>query len=95
MLRAVFGVGATGTDTLLSTGRHVPEGSSVRESWVVTPAVMIGAAVFASGYLAKINWEAIFWVHILAVLSLIVVLICLPMDKPMRNAAADTLQPKR
>ncbi|HHU05098.1 MAG TPA: MFS transporter [Clostridiales bacterium] len=90
VLRAVFGVGVGLAQTLSSAlvGMHFEGAERQRVMGVQTSAQMIGAAVmmFASGYLAKINWEAIFWVHILAVLSLIVVLICLPMDKPMRNA---------
>jgi predicted MFS family arabinose efflux permease len=42
--------------------------------------------MFASGYLAQFGgWSAVFYVHILAIVSLIIVLVALPMDKPLRN----------
>lgn len=90
VLRAIFGVGVGLAQTLSSAlvGMHFEGAERQKVMGIQTSAQMIGAAVmmFASGYLAKINWEAIFWVHILGVLSLIVVLICLPTNKPMRSA---------
>jgi len=90
VLRAVFGVGVGLAQTLSSAlvGMHFEGAERQKVMGIQTSAQMIGAAVmmFASGYLAKISWEATFWVHILAVLSLIVVLVCLPMDKPMRKS---------
>lgn len=92
VLRVIFGVGVGLAQTLSSAlvGMHFEGAERQKVMGIQTSAQMIGAAVmmFASGYLAKINWEAIFWVHILGVVSLIVVLICLPMDKPRRSAAA-------
>ncbi len=92
-LRVVFGIGVGLAQTLSSAlvGMHFEGAERQKVMGIQTSAQMIGAAVmmFASGYLAKIRWEAIFWVHILAVLSLIVVLVCLPMDKPMRKAAGN------
>ncbi|HWQ80474.1 MAG TPA: MFS transporter [Anaerovoracaceae bacterium] len=93
VLRAVFGVGVGLAQTLSSAlvGMHFEGAERQKVMGIQTSAQMIGAAVmmFASGYLAKINWEAIFWVHILGVLSLIVVLICLPTNKPMRSAGGN------
>lgn len=93
VLRALFGVGVGLAQTLSSAlvGMHFEGAERQKVMGIQTSAQMIGAAVmmFASGYLAKINWEAIFWVHILAVLSLIVVLICLPTNKPMRSAGGN------
>lgn len=89
VLRVIFGVGVGLSQTLSSAlvGMHFEGGERQKVMGVQTSAQMIGAAImmFASGYLAKINWQAIFWVHILAVISLIVVLIFLPTNKPMRS----------
>lgn len=89
VLRVVFGVGVGLSQTLSSAlvGMHFEGGERQKVMGVQTSAQMIGAAVmmFASGYLAKISWQAIFWVHILAVISLIAVLILLPTNKPMRS----------
>ncbi len=89
VLRVIFGVGVGLSQTLSSAlvGMHFEGAERQKVMGMQTSAQMIGAAImmFASGYLAKINWEAIFWVHILAVVSLIVVLIFLPTNIPMRS----------
>lgn len=89
VLRVIFGVGVGLSQTLSSAlvGMHFEGSERQKVMGVQTSAQMIGAAImmFASGYLAKIDWQAIFWVHILAVISLIVVLISLPTNKPMRS----------
>jgi MFS family permease len=90
VLRVIFGIGVGLAQTLSSAlvGMHFEGAERQKVMGIQTSAQMIGAAVmmFASGYLAKIRWEATFWVHTLAILSLIVVLVCLPMDKPMRKS---------
>ena len=89
VFRVIFGVGVGLSQTLSSAlvGMHFDGAERQKVMGVQTSAQMIGAAImmFASGYLAKINWQAIFWVHILAVISLIVVLLLLPTNKPMRS----------
>lgn len=54
-------------------------------------AQMLGCAVMVllGGYLAVIGWNITFYVHLIAVISLIIVLICLPNTRPIRSAAVD------
>jgi MFS family permease len=90
VMRVIFGVGVGLAQTLSSAlvGMHFEGAERQRVMGLQTSAQMIGAAVmmFASGYLARFGgWNGTFYVHILAVLSLIVVLVFLPMDKPLKQ----------
>jgi MFS family permease len=90
VMRVIFGVGVGLSQTLSSAlvGMHFEGAERQKVMGLQTSAQMIGAAVmmFASGYLARFGgWSGAFYVHLLAIVSLIVVLICLPMDKPLRN----------
>ena len=80
-----FRVGGTSTDTSSAlVGMHF-EGAEQKVMGIQTSAQMIGVVNDVCERIpAKSTWEATFWAHIL-VAPLIVVLICLPMDKPMRN----------
>ncbi len=53
----------------------------------VTSAQMLGCAVmvFAGGWLANLSWEKVFYVHLVAVLALVLVVMCLPNVKPQRR----------
>lgn len=55
-----------------------------------TAAQMLGCAVmvFLGGYLAVMGWNITFYVHLIAVISLIIVLLFLPNSKPAGNTAA-------
>ena len=55
-----------------------------------TAAQMLGCAVmvFLGGYLAVMGWNITFYVHFIAVISLIIVLLFLPNSKPAGNVAA-------
>ncbi|HBC92447.1 MAG TPA: MFS transporter [Pelotomaculum sp.] len=55
-----------------------------------TAAQMLGCAVmvFLGGYLAVMGWNITFYVHLIAVISLIIVLLFLPNSKPAGNVAA-------
>jgi MFS family permease len=88
VMRVIFGVGVGLAQTLSSAlvGMHFDGAERQRVMGLQTSAQMIGAAVmmFASGYLARFGgWSGTFYVHLLAILSLIVVLLFLPMDKPL------------
>jgi MFS family permease len=88
VMRVIFGVGVGLAQTLSSAlvGMHFEGAERQKVMGLQTSAQMIGAAVmmFASGYLARFGgWNGTFYVHILGVLSLIVVLLFLPMDKPL------------
>jgi MFS family permease len=90
IMRVIFGVGVGLAQTLSSAlvGMHFEGAERQKVMGLQTSAQMIGAAVmmFASGYLARFGgWSGTFYVHLLAILSLIVVLLFLPMDKPLRN----------
>ncbi|MGI6492003.1 MAG: MFS transporter [Peptococcaceae bacterium] len=92
VFRAILGVGI-GMLQPLSSALVVAYFDGDERSKVMgqqTAAQMLGCAVmvFLGGYLAVIGWHMTFYVHLIAVLSLIIVLICLPKDKPVRNAAA-------
>ena len=56
----------------------------------VTSAQMLGCAVmvFAGGWLANLSWEKVFYVHLVAAVALVLVLMCLPNVKPQRSGAA-------
>ena len=56
----------------------------------VTSAQMLGCAVmvFAGGWLANLSWEKVFYVHLVAAVALVLVLMCLPNVKPQKSGAA-------
>jgi MFS family permease len=90
VMRVIFGVGVGLTQTLAFAlaGIHFEGAERQKVMGLQTSAQMIGAAVmmFASGYLARFaGWSGTFYVHLLAILSLIIVLLFLPMDKPQRQ----------
>jgi MFS family permease len=94
VMRVIFGVGVGLAQTLSSAlvGMHFEGAERQRVMGLQTSAQMIGAAVmmFASGYLARFGgWNGTFYVHLLAILSLIVVLAFLPSDKPLRRQKGD------
>ncbi|TEB17887.1 putative niacin/nicotinamide transporter NaiP [Pelotomaculum sp. FP] len=93
VLRAILGVGI-GIMQPLSSALVVEyfegdECSKVMGQQVA--AQMLGCAVMVllGGYLAVVGWQAIFYLHLLAVISFIIVLVCLPDTKPIRNTAAE------
>ncbi|TEB05712.1 putative niacin/nicotinamide transporter NaiP [Pelotomaculum schinkii] len=93
VLRAILGVGI-GITQPLSSALVVEYFEGDECSKVMgqqTAAQMLGCAVMVllGGYLAVIGWQTIFYLHLIGIISLIIVLICLPHDKPARNAAAE------
>lgn len=93
IFRAILGIGI-GMLQPLSSALVVEYFDGDERSKVMgqqTAAQMLGCAVmvFLGGYLAVIGWNITFYVHLIAVLSLIIVLICLPNTKPVRNSAVE------
>lgn len=57
----------------------------------LTSAQMLGICVmvFAGGWLADVSWNFAFYVHLLAVVSLVLCIICIPNVKPSGSASSD------
>jgi MFS family permease len=91
VLRGVLGVGVgivqPVASALVAENFEGPERDKVQGN--VTSAQMLGCAVmvFAGGWLANMSWEKVFYVHLLAVIALVVVLACLPNVKPEKHDA--------
>lgn len=89
VLRGVFGA-AIGivqpvSSALVAENFEGPERDKVQGT--STAAQMLGCAVmvFAGGWLATISWEKAFIVHLLAIVSLILAIVCLPNKGPEQN----------
>ncbi len=91
VLRGVLGVGVgivqPVASALVAENFEGPERDKVQGN--VTSAQMLGCAVmvFAGGWLANMSWEKVFYVHLLAVIALVVVFVCLPNVKPEKHDA--------
>ncbi|MBQ3323073.1 MAG: MFS transporter [Firmicutes bacterium] len=83
LLRALFGIGVgvvqAVASALVAENFFGPERESVQGT--MTSAQMLGCAVmvFAGGWLGDLAWNASFLVHGIAILSLIVAFVCLPL----------------
>jgi len=92
--RAILGIGV-GTVQVLSSALVAAYFEGDERSKVMgqqTSAQMIGCAVmvFVSGYLALAGWNITFYVHLIAVISLVCVAVFLPKTKPVKAAAAES-----
>ncbi|MGB9661303.1 MAG: MFS transporter [Moorellaceae bacterium] len=92
VFRAVLGVGV-GTVQLVAPALVAASFAGDERSNVMgqlTSAQMIGCAimVFVSGYLAMMGWNITFYVHLIALISLICVAALLPKTEPPKAAAA-------
>ena len=93
VMRAVFGVGVGIVQS--TTAALVAENFSGAEYEAVqgqmTSFQFVGCAVmmFVGGWLGDRSWNLSFYVHVVAVISLILVLICLPVVKPIKQTSAD------
>jgi len=90
VLRALLGVGV-GIVQVLSVALVAAYFYGDERSKVMgqqTSAQMIGAAVmlFVSGYLATAGWNITFYVHLIAIISLVLVIAFLPKTKPVAKA---------
>ncbi|HBC94735.1 MAG TPA: MFS transporter, partial [Pelotomaculum sp.] len=93
VLRAILGVGI-GIMQPLSSALVVEHFEGDECSKVMgqqVAAQMLGCAVMVllGGYLAVVGWQAIFYLHLIAIISFIIVLVCLPDTNPMQNTAAE------
>ena len=99
LFRALFGIGVgivqAVASALVAENFFGPERESVQGT--MTSAQMLGCAVmvFAGGWLGDMAWNASFLVHGIAILSLIIAFICLPLvrapkkDKESTSAFAE------
>lgn len=96
VFRGVLGVGIgiiqPVASALVAENFEGPERDRVQGN--VTSAQMIGCAalVFAGGWLASISWNFAFWVHLLAIVALILILVCLPNVKPVKVETQENRQ---
>ena len=93
VLRAILGIGI-GIMQPLSSALVVEHFEGDECSKVMgqqVAAQMLGCAVMVllGGYLAVVGWQAIFYLHLIAIISFIIVLVCLPDTNPMQNTAAE------
>ena len=90
MFRALFGIGVgivqAVASALVAENFFGPERESVQGT--MTSAQMLGCAVmvFAGGWLGDMAWNASFLVHGIAILSLVIAFVCLPLVRaPKKN----------
>ncbi|OAA90826.1 MFS transporter [Clostridium coskatii] len=96
VMRAVLGIGV-GVCQVVSTAIAVEEFSGTEQDKVqgtLQSSQMVGLAimVFTGGKLADIQWNYVFYVHLLAVLALILVAIMIPNTKPKKDTASGVVQ---
>jgi len=93
IMRAVVGIGVASVQVLcpaLVSAFYETEEERSAVMGQVGSAQMIGTAitVLVSGYLAVIGWNTVFYVHLIALVSLIGALLFLPSIEPMRSSGA-------
>lgn len=94
LFRALFGIGVgivqAVASALVAENFFGPEREAVQGT--MTSAQMLGCAVmvFAGGWLGDIAWNASFLVHGIAIVSLIIAFVCLPLvSAPKKTGTAD------
>jgi len=98
VFRGIFGIGVgivqAVASALVAENFVGPEREAVQGT--MTSAQMLGCAVmvFAGGWLGDIAWNASFLVHGIAVLSLIIAFICLPLVRAPKKDSADVARGK-
>ena len=95
-MRAILGIGV-GTCQVVSTAIAIENFSGAEQEKVqgiLQASQMAGTAimVFVGGKLADIQWNYVFYVHLLAILSLILVTIMIPSTKPENMTATGIAQ---
>ena len=94
VFRALFGIGVgivqAVTSALVAENFFGPEREAVQGT--MTSAQMLGCAVmvFAGGWLGDVAWNASFLVHGIAILSLIIAFVCLPLAKAPKKDKGGT-----
>jgi len=99
VMRAVFGVGV-GICQVVSTAiiaEHFSGAEQEKVQGTLQASQMAGAAVmvFAGGWLADIQWNYVFYVHLLAVVALILVATRIPKNKPVKATTTGETQKSR
>lgn len=99
VMRAVLGIGV-GICQVVSTAIAVEQFSGAEQDKVqgtLQASQMVGTAimVFIGGKLADIQWNYVFYVHILAILSLILVATMVPNTKPKKDTKIGVVQKAR
>jgi MFS family permease len=93
VLRGILGIGIgivqCVSSALVAENFEGPERDKVQGN--LTSAQMLGVCVmvFAGGWLADISWNFAFYVHLLAVISLILCIVCVPNVKPVKATGKD------
>lgn len=93
VMRAVFGIGVgivqSTTAALVAENFEGAEYESVQGQ--MTSFQFVGCAVmmFVGGWLGDRAWNLSFYVHAVAIISIILALICLPVVKPAKKASAE------
>ena len=96
LFRALFGIGVgivqAVASALVAENFYGPERESVQGT--MTSAQMLGCAVmvFAGGWLGDLAWNASFLVHGIAILSLIVAFVCLPLVRTSQKAPQESAE---
>lgn len=98
VLRGIFGAGV-GTLQVVSTALVAENFDGAERERVqgnLQAFQMLGCAVmvFVGGWLGSLGWNTVFYVHLIALVSLIAAIICLPNAKPAAGRAADTAAPR-
>jgi MFS family permease len=88
--RGIVGVGVAAAQVLSSSmvAANFEGEDRANVMGQLASAQMLGCAVmvFVSGYLAMMGWNMTFYVHLIAIISLVCVIAYLPYTKPMRAA---------
>ena len=94
VLRGVLGVGIgvvqCVSSALVAENFEGPERDKVQGNLTAAQMLGICVMVFAGGWLADIEWNLAFYVHLLAVVSLILCIVCIPNVKPVKKVESDT-----
>ena len=93
VLRGILGIGIgivqCVSSALVAENFEGPERDKVQSN--LTSAQMLGICVmvFAGGWLADISWNFAFFVHLLAISSLVLCIVCIPNVKPSAAKVSD------
>lgn len=94
--RGIVGVGVAAAQVLSSSmvAANFEGEERAKVMGQLSSAQMLGCAVmvFVSGYLAMMGWNMTFYVHLIAIISLVCVAAFLPDIKPMRAAEGGTAE---
>lgn len=93
VFRGIFGIGIgvvqCVSSALVAENFEGPEREKVQGNLTAAQMIGICVMVFAGGWLADKQWNLAFYVHLVAIISLILVIVCLPDKKPAAHSAAD------